>query len=63
MVSNRDGDSGSALEFSDQPGEPITTPSGNGQLADELAEAIRGLELIQALPLNDPARVEPNDRT
>ena len=63
VVSNRDGDSGSALEFSDQPGEPITTPSGNGQLADELAEAIRGLELIQALPLNDPARVEPNDRT
>ncbi len=61
VVSNRDGDSGSALEFSDQPGEPITTPSGKGQLADELAEAMRRLELIQSLSLNDPAQREPDD--
>jgi hypothetical protein len=61
VVSNRDGDSGSALEFSDQPGEPITTPSGKGQLADELAEAMRRLELIQSLPLNDPRRDESTD--
>jgi len=62
VVSNSDGDSGSALEFSDQPGEPITTPSGKGQLADELAEAMRRLELIQSLPLNDHAQREPDDR-
>jgi len=36
VVSNRDGDSGGALEFSDTPGEPITTPSGQGLLVSEL---------------------------
>lgn len=62
VVSNRDGDIGSALEFSDAPGDPITTPSGQGQLADELSEALRRLELIQSLPLNGPARNEPDDQ-
>lgn len=62
VVSNRDGDIGSALEFSDAPGDPITTPSGQGQLADELSEVLRRLELIQSLPLNGPARNEPDDQ-
>jgi len=62
VVSNRDGDSGSALEFSDAPGEPITTPSGQGHLADELSDAMRRLELIQSLPLNDPRRDESNNQ-
>ena len=62
VVANRDGDIGSALEFSDAPGEPITTPSGQGQLAEELTEALRRLELIQSLPLNDPRRDESTDQ-
>jgi len=62
VVSNRDGDSGGALEFSDTPGEPITTPSGQGLLVDELSETLRRLELIQSLPLNDPTRNERDDR-
>lgn len=62
VVSNRDGDNGSALEFSDAPGEPITTPSGQGQLADALSDAMRRLELIQSLPLNDPRRDDSTDQ-
>ena len=62
VVSNRDGDNGSALEFSDAPGEPIATPSGQGQLADELSDAMRRLELIQSLPLNDPRRDDSTDQ-
>lgn len=54
VIANRDGDLGSALEFSDEPGKPITTSTGQGSLADELAKAMRRLELIQSLPLNNP---------
>jgi len=39
IVANRDGDIGSALEFSDDPDEPTTTPTGQGQLVIESRSA------------------------
>lgn len=54
IVANREGDLGSAMIFSDEPQNPITSPSGVGMLADQLSDAMRRLELVQSLPLNDP---------
>lgn len=46
IVVNRDGDIGSAMEFSDEDGAPITTSTGQGPLASKLSESMRRLELI-----------------
>lgn len=50
LVANRQGDIGSAIEFADDPGNAITSPDGQGMLAEELSEAMRRLELVQSLP-------------
>jgi hypothetical protein len=55
IVANREGDLGSAMVFSDGPQDPITSSTGAGMLADQLSIAMRRLELVQSLPLNDPS--------
>lgn len=53
LIANRQGDIGSAIEFADDPGNVITSPDGQGMLAEAVAEAMRRLELVQSLPPND----------
>jgi hypothetical protein len=55
IVANREGDLGSAMVFSDDPQDPITSATGAGMLANELSNAMRRLELVQSLPLNNPS--------
>ena len=54
IVANREGDIGSAIVFSDDPSDPITSAMGSGMLSDKLSEAMQRLELVQSLPLNNP---------
>jgi hypothetical protein len=43
------------MVFSDDPQDPITSATGAGMLANELSNAMRRLELVQSLPLNNPS--------